>query len=193
MTGWDTGRPIFHRLPVEGYQNNEVADWLTQWVDIKLMEKKAQLEGLPDKLTVAGCPVEWLDYLAFLVGLSGDYWDTKWTPAVKRSYLTNFKYLWDNRGTFASLQRAFEIHEYPFKIWKRGSIRLPFRIPKPFGREDLRFFVRLPVSYTRSGTDFKTVEKLTRNFTSVVARGRVVYNRFYLGRSVLGEPFFIGD
>ncbi|MBW4558461.1 MAG: phage tail protein [Trichormus sp. ATA11-4-KO1] len=187
---WHEGRPVFNRLPQTGYQDNLAVDWLTLWVDQKLSDKADQLQTLWTKLDPLTTTEDWLDYLAFLCGLSGVYYDTKWAVNIKRQMISQAHSLWSSRGTLASIRTVLDIHEIPYTIWNSGSLRLPFVLSATFGRDDLRLYVRLPLDYQRTSREFKEAQRTLRNYAPVIVDAEVVFERFYLGFSRIGEPLF---
>lgn len=184
------GRPVFYDLPQKGYQDNPTVDWLTRWYDQKLVQVATLMETLWQYLEPEEAPESYLDYLAFLCGLSGTYWDTKWQPDVKRQLIKHAHKLWSSRGTLGAIQKVLEIHNIEHTIWSSGSLRLPFELPRMFGRDDLRIWVRLPLPYQRQSWQFKESQRTLRNYAPTIVQTGVCFNRFYLGFSVLGDPLF---
>ncbi len=184
------GRPVFFSLPSVGYQDNSAADYLTTWVDEKLVHIATLMENLHTKLDPETTDDIWLDYLAFLVGLSGAYWDTKWSSGVKRQMIAQAHSLWGRRGTLKAIQQVLDTHSLTYSIWTNGSLRLAFGLPTTFGRDDLRLYVRLPLVFQRTSNEFKEAARALRNYSPAIIKSAVVFERFYLGFSVLGDPVF---
>lgn len=188
---WSAQRPIYARLPYQGYQDNPVADWVTQWPDSYLVASatKAQqfyLEVSPDTAQNAS-----LDYLGWLVGYSGTYWDPTWDPAIKRNFIRySHSYLWPNRGTFGAIRKVLSFYGFTYDIWQDGDLKLTFSLPGTFGTPQLRFYLRLPLAYDRAGYEWKEARRTLRNFAPAVVKASVSYQRFYLGFSRVGDPLF---
>jgi phage tail P2-like protein len=191
MSDWVSGRPFFTALPEVGYQDNDAVDSLTLWVDEQLTAKAVQLQSMWTKLDPVTTDEIYLDYLAFLVGLSGPYWDLKWSTAVKRQMITQAHSIWSIRGTVTALNKVLAIHGISYNLWSRGSLNLTFILPGTFGKDDFTLYIRLPLTYTRFSVGFKEAERTAKNYSGAVSKTRVVYERFYLGYSRLGEPVFV--
>lgn len=187
---YQNNRPVYDRLPRQGYGDNEVADWVTQWADQELSKVTDRAQSFYKQVDPVTADSASLDWLAWLVGMSGDYWDTTWNNAVKRSMISQAYSLWKIRGTEVSIRRVLEIHGYEHDIWQKSDLRLPFRLPGRFGKPDLRFIVRLPLKYHRAGVEFTETLRTVRNFAPAVIEVKVAYQGFYLGFSRLGDPLF---
>lgn len=187
---WDS-RPVFDRLPVDGYQNNPVAEYLTAWPDTKLIKSKNILERFYLELDPNTAKAESLDYLAFLVGLSDEFWYSEWTEPVKRAMIAaSLSVLWPLRGTMKALRTVLDIHSLDYDIWRPGALVLPFDLPGEFGTGGPEFYIRLPLDYQRSSQQWAEAVRTLQNFGLFGARSGVVYRRFYLGFSRIGEPLF---
>lgn len=188
---WHDSRPVFSRLPERGYRDNPIADALTSWVDEKLTAKADQLQSFYLQLDPSTASDEYLDYLAFLVGLSGSYWDTEWTPQVKRSLIAaSHNYLWANRGTLGVIEFVLKTHGISYDIWQDGSSVLPFKLPKTFGANRLRFFVRLPLRYARTSSEWREAERVLKCYAPAVVQCKVYYQGFRMSFSRLGDAMF---
>lgn len=187
---YKTNTPLLSILPEQGYQDNPLSAALTAPTDLKYAEVLALLESMSTKLTVDGCPEEMLDYLAYLVGMSGAYWDSTWSASVKRGFICNAAMLWRLKGTQRSIETALNIHGIVYKIWVGNRITLPSKLPTTFGKRTLRFFVRLPLTTGRTSYDYLEANRVLTNYKPVVTDGRVCYEQFKLGYSKMGEPVF---
>jgi phage tail P2-like protein len=190
MAGWDTNRPVLHRLPVAGYQDNPVAEWLTAWADQELSSIRDTLETFTDRLDPAIAPVDGLDYLAHLVGMSGPYWDTTWTPAVKRAHIGAAFRWWRERGRLSVLREVLDTHGFPYQLWQDGDLRLPVTLSRPFAQNRLRVYIRLPLQYSRTSGQWREAQRSARNWLPAGVRSGVCYQGFLVGFSVLGDPLF---
>lgn len=188
---WYDSRPVFSRLPERGFKDNAIADALTSWVDEKLTAKADQLQSFYLQLDPNTASEEYLDYLAFLVGLSGSYWDTEWSAQVKTSLIAaSHSYLWTNRGTLGVIEFVLKTHGITYDIWQDGISILPFTLPKAFGANRLRFFVRLPLRYARTSQEWREVERTLQCYAPAVVQCKVCYQGFRLGFSKLGDALF---
>ncbi|MFB2876860.1 phage tail protein I [Floridanema aerugineum] len=191
---WSEGRPVFYRLPEKNYQDNEVADALTSWTDSKLVEKKEQLENFYKYLDPDTCPDHLLDYLAFLVGMSGNYWDVKWSAKVKRDFIRYAHvFLWRTKGTLACIKKVLDIHELEYDIWSKARLYLTFKMgvnAKMYESERLRLVVRVPFKYPRQRENWKEVERSLRNYAPAVVETKVSYPYFNMGTSRIGDLMF---
>lgn len=191
MSQWANRRPILESLPEKGYQDNDVAISLTSWIDESLSEKAEQLQSFHKELDPSTCKVASLDYLAYLNGLNGDYWDTSWSVATKRTLIKNaHSVLWQYRGTSKALSFVLDTHKIKHHIWVDGSTLLSFKLPQKLGSPKLRFYIRLPVTYHRDGWHWKEAERTARNFAPAIVGYKVCHEYFRLGFSRVGEPVF---
>lgn len=188
---WHDGRPIFNRLPEKGYKDNPVADALTAWIDTKLLAKADQLQGFYRNLDPATAEEQYLDYLAWLVGLSGNYWDFAWSSEVKRSLIAaSHNFLWANRGTLAVILFVLAVHGIAHDVRTDEATVLPFKMPRSFGVSQLRVFIRLPLKYPRLGVDWLEAQRTLNNYAPAIVQARVCYQGFKLGFSKLGDPLW---
>lgn len=182
--------PLLSSLPSQGYQDNPTVSFITQWYDKKLVEVANTLETFWQNLIPATCPVGYLDYLAYLCGLSGQYWDTGWTVSVKRVLIEKAHTFWASKGTIGCIKAVLDIHQIPYKIWNRGSLQVPFTLPGIFGVDDLTLYIQLPLAYQRSSPQWKETQRTLYNYGAAVIKSQVVFDAFYVGFSVIGEPIF---
>lgn len=188
---WSEGRPVFKRLPYNGYQNNDLVDHISNWVDFRLSQASALLQNFYKEVSPYTAQDSSLDYLAWLVGLSGQYWDRTWSSLVKRQMIRlAHPVLWKQRGTDTVLRTVLDIHEISYNIWTDGNLQLPFVLSGTFGTPKLRFYLRLPITYPRSGPVFREARRTVANFSPALVQKGVCYDRFYLGFSLLGDPLF---
>jgi phage tail P2-like protein len=187
---WYRGRPVYNRLPLSGYQDNSAVDAITKPIDLKLMSVKGTLEALAEALDPVNCPVGYLDYVAYLNGFSGRYWDALWTNEVKRQLVTDARYIWANRGKAEIVSKVLTIHGITHDVWRTGSLTLPFTLTATFSTPQMLTYIRLPLSYLRASTQWREAERTRKNFLHCGIKTRVVYDKFYLGFSKLGDPLF---
>lgn len=188
---WSVGRPVYKRLPYNGYQDNSLVDHISNWVDFRLTQASVLAQNFYREVSPDTAQDASLDYLAWLVGMSGQYWDTTWSSSVKRAMIRlAHPVLWKNRGTEVVLRKVLDIHGIEYNIWTDGNLQLGFILPGTFGTPKLRFFLRLPLSYLRSGPVFREARRTVANFSPALVQKTVCYDRFYLGFSLLGDPLF---
>jgi hypothetical protein len=187
---WDAGRPIFNRLPEWGYQDNQAVDALTQWADMRLVEKRDILEQFWRTFVPALCPVERLEYAAYVVGFSGDLWRSSWSEPTKRAVLTVANDLLKARGSLQALQQIIAVLENPAKLWSGSALSLSFPMPGRFGSNAARVYLRMGRLVARESEEWRNAEYVVQQWVAAPVRSRVCYERFYLGLSVLGDPMF---
>ena len=124
------------------------------------------------------------------MGLSDNYWDVQWSTGVKRAMIESAYGLFNTSGTLLAVREVLDIHSIPYDIWVDGSLRVPFTLPGTFGQPKLRYYVRVPLSVSRDGVQWKEAERTIRNYSAAVVNGRVTYKGFKLGYSRLSDPVF---
>lgn len=187
---WDKGQPVTLRLPRDGYQNNPDVVSLLSQPDWFLTSKKEQLETLYQQLTGETAPVSWLDYLAWLLGWSDEYWDTRWSESVKRQLIVIANSVWERLGRSDVITQILDIHGIEHDLWTEVALQLPFSMPATFSTPKGRLYIRLPIQYLRNGNEFREARRTRDNFVPCTILSGVVYDRFYLGISQLGDPMF---
>lgn len=186
---WD--KPLLNHLPDKGYQDNADVVAITSWVDQKYAAKVEQLESFYKQLDPLTADESMLDFLGYLVGLSGSYWNTLWDAKVKRKMIAlAHPVLWAKRGTLECIKAALDVHELKYDIWVDGVNVLPFYLPVKLSDPKLRFYIRLDSAYTRNGKEWREAERVLRNYCPVVVKAAVTYKAFILGASVIGDPVF---
>lgn len=195
-------RPIYHRLPIaEGkYQVHEddaelepVADWLTAPLDANLMDVKALLESFyADYLDPMTAKPDNLDWLAQVVGFTGEYWETSWSVAIKRELIRDsLAFIWQNKGTRALLEYLLGVFGINGKIYQLGQFLAGRnRAGSALGGENLEYFLLLPLTYLRTSQEWRLANKINRLYSPVFVDSKVVYSQFHTGFSCAGEPCF---
>lgn len=185
-------RPTYSRLPVKGYQDNPIADALTQHYDTKLVSVGQQIEALHTKLDPVTAPVFYLDWLAFMVGMIDPYYSIGWSVSVKRLAIEKANSIFEYRGTLLGLKMALDIHGIIYTVYSSDDLRLPFTftVDNRFGSVSSTVWVRLPLIYGRNSYGFLEARRAVRNYTALATPTSVCYDRFYLGFSVFGDPLF---
>lgn len=186
---WD--KPLLNHLPERGYQDNETVASLTSYVDAKYKAIIDQLETFYHQLNPDSADEKYLDYLAYLVGLSDSYYDPQWSSDVKRQMIRlSHKTLWAKKGTLECIKAVLDAHNLKYDIWTDGVNVLPFTLPISLGTPRLRFYIRLENTYNRKGKQWLEAERTLMNFCPAVVKGTVSYKAFILGASVIGDPVF---
>lgn len=185
-------RPVFNRLPARGYQDNPVADALTQFYDDKLLSVGVQVQQLHTKLDPQNTPSSYLDWLAFLVGMIHPYYSVQWSESVKRMAIANANNIFSYRGTVKGLTWAIDIHGFDYTIYSSDDLRLSFTLTATtrFGLTASTVFILLPLKYERTGYEFAETQRAIDNYTSIVTPVRSCYDKFYLGFSTFDDPLF---
>lgn len=196
--GWNTQRPVYHRLPVAGYQaeNGEVTptDALTLPIDNLLIEVKQLINNIEaDYLTPQTAKAANLDWLAQLCGFTGEYWDTEWDESIKRQLIQDsYLFIWRHKGSKVLLQYFLQVFNINAKVHIFGAFVLgESKLGNKLGYQSLEYLVLMPLGengYLRTSYEWKLVARLIRLYMPCFSRGRIVYRSFKLGFSVLGEP-----
>ncbi|MBW4677766.1 MAG: phage tail protein [Desmonostoc geniculatum HA4340-LM1] len=201
-SAWELGRPIYKRLPIaeEKYQLSPddpeldpVADWLTLPIDEYLMAIKAAVDNFyADYLDPATAKAENLDWLAQLCGFTGEYWETSWTEAQKRSLISNaFTFIWESKGTRAVLEFLLLTFGIQGKIYLLGEFLAGRNVAgDALGGESLEYFLLLPLAYLRTSYQWRLAVKFNRLYGLVYVKSTVCYSQFVAGFSIAGDPIF---
>lgn len=187
---WDKGRPIFLNLPRDGYQNNPDVEALLTQPDEFLTSTKVLLETFYAMLTPETCPDSWLDYLAWLHGWSDEYWDTLWTPTVKRNLISLSNTIWAGLGQQRILALILTTHGVISRLWTSTALQMPFPMPGKMDTPKGTLFIRLPRQYLRNSPPFREAERSRRNYLPCTILSKTTYEYFYMGFSAMGEPMF---
>lgn len=186
-------RPVFERLPVRGYQDNPIADALTQYYDEKLVKVGTDIENLHTRLNPETCSPDTLDWLAYMVGMVQPYYSTGWEVPVKRKAVAWANTIFRQRGTIPGITKALTIHGFDFAIRTSDDLKLPFvfgNSTSKFGKKSNTAYITLPLVYPRGGYEFKEAKRVVDNYSAVVNPLRPCYDKFYIGFSVFDDPLF---
>lgn len=201
-SAWEQGRPIYKRLPIaeEKYQVSPddpeldpVADWLTLPVDEYLMAVKAAVDNFyADYLDPVTAKAENLDWLGQLCGFTGEYWETSWSQAQKRSLIDNaFTFIWESKGTRAVLEYLLDTFSIQDKIYLLGEFLAGRNVAGDvLGGEPLEYFLLLPLSYLRTSYQWRLASKFNRLYGPVYVKSTVCFSQFHAGFSIAGDPVF---
>lgn len=201
MSAWDEGRPIFLRLPQYGWQDNEAADWITAAYDAMLMELKGAIENFPvDFIDPDTCRVDALDWLAQLMGYTGEYWDTQWPESTKRELIRNAQQIvWRYKGTLYLMQYLIDLFEIEAQIklqgqWEVGITAIGSAIGGPLMLYSFSVGNDSNPTYSRTSPEWRLLERLRRLYmpcwcAPATLNGNYVhYHRFRVGMSMVGDP-----
>jgi hypothetical protein len=195
MAGWNTGRPIYDRLPAESeaYQGNPVVEAITRPFDELLMSWRGILLDFDkDFLNPDTAREDALDWLAQLCGFTDSYWDPGWTPAQKRELIRrSHSFIWPNKGSLILLEYLLGVFGIETEIYLTGQFLVGVtEVGGRLGGELLRYWIRLPVRYRNPGPEWALVERINRLYMPCAAESYVCYSRFYVGLSKVGDPVF---
>ena len=115
-------RPIYSRLPqisqrYKAENPENPSNWLTRWFDELLVGTKTKIDDLPRQLNALTCDADWIDFVAYLSGFSGEYWDKAWSMATKRAIASKANWIWSNKGTKAVLEYILNAVNLSAVIW----------------------------------------------------------------------------
>ncbi len=194
MSAWDEGRPIYRRLPEESeqYQGNPICHALTLPLDNFLVTLREKVQNVyPNFINPETCQPDALDWLAQHYGFTREYWDTTWSDSTKRTLIKNNFWIWENKGTRAVIEFLFSIFEINARLYYFGAFLVGIsKVGEPLGGEPFRFWILMPLEYRRVEGKWILTERLVKLYAPVYSLGQVVYKRFYIGFSKIGEPLF---
>jgi phage tail P2-like protein len=200
MSAWSEGRPIFLRLPQYGWQDNQVADWITDPYDRILVELQQAILNFPrDFIDPDTARSDALDWLAMLCGYWPSYWDTEWSDRIKRELIKNHQFLWNYKGTQQELLYLLELFQLDATIEIQGAWRVgTTAIGGAIGGELLSYSILVnsvgKAFYLRTSVKWRLIERLNRLFmpcwcSPISLNGSFVhYDKFRVGLSTVGEP-----
>lgn len=206
INGWATGRPIYHRLPVDcqQYQREPVdendiipADVLTDWFDVFLMASKLSVDNLfVDYLQPNTAKSSALDWLAQICGFTGEFWDATWDDTIKRQLIADsYRFIWPNRGNsdvLVYLIQLFQLPTYPlFNIYI-----VPYWLanitntPNIAGRVPDQFFIRLLNTTIRDDWFWHQAKDFVKLYSPAWVNGVVCFDYWYAGSSAANDGVF---
>jgi phage tail P2-like protein len=201
MSAWDEERPIFKRLPHYGWQDNEIADWITAAYDAVLIELKQAILNFPrDFIDPETCRSDALDWLAQLMGYTGDYWDTTWNDEIKRQLIKEAQtVVWRYKGSYYLLDYLFQIFGLNVQIklqgqWTIGLSKVGDAIGGPLMLYSLVIGDNDTPRYVRASQEWRLIERLNRLYmpcwcAPVTLNGSYLhYHRWRVGMSIVGDP-----
>jgi len=144
-----------------------------------------------------------LDYVAYLLGLTGRYWSTKWDTGAKLNLIRNANQIQQWRGTERGLRLVLDAHDISYRV--RGSnpgLGLPFQLgvtnavlangilTSSLGLPRAQTFILMPISAQRNQREFIEAQRTVESYTAVTSSVQVCYVAFFLGYSSVGDPVF---
>ena len=176
---WDSGRPIYTRLPRrnEGYENNPT-DWLTDYWDKLLVETKVKVDDIPIRqINPLTCDDSWLDFLAVLYGWDEKHWQKSWAIESKRLLLSrSYDFIWENKGNRDVLSYVLNSLFIKNRILEIGDFIIgSSTVGQPIGTSPWEFTVVLPVLYRNSNV-FPLVEYIVARFSPCWCEVTYEYN-----------------
>lgn len=220
LTTWfgEESRPVLDILPLTGYRDNKVVDWLLTPIDeLLLSDGYAVLDMLQNMTPMSDNP-KWLDYLGILLGYVGyGFWDYGWSVKVKQQLLAYSLLIWERLGTLWSLETVLRILEIPYhSVWQglgaflaAGEQGDPLN-PNPdwtlagvvaatqldtagttlgYG-QPYTAYLRMNSTLMRWDTRWLLANQVVRFFSPAVCETTVVYEYFLADLSVAGDPVF---
>lgn len=192
---WQENAPIYKRLPAESeqYQGNSVAEWLcAPWDELLVETKGKTLRFYDEALNPLTCKAENLDWLGQLAGFSDEYGLAEYPANIKRQLIArSFDFIWVNKGTSVLLEWLFVVFEIEAQIYSIGQFLADNSAAGDLlGGSPFQYYIRLPLKYLRTSNEWQEVEKLDRLYSPIYVDSAVVYQQFYCGFSVAGDPVF---
>lgn len=168
-------RPIFSRLP-QVYQDNPIADWLTDFWDELLVGVKAKYDDLPRQLNPLTCDREYLDFLAPILGWTEEVWDKDWTVDSKRRLLANsYTLIWPEKGSQKVLTFILTALNVEHVIEITGSFRIGIsEVGDEIGLIPWDYTIYLPDYYKNQPQESLT-QKINRLFGPIWCDSRILF------------------
>lgn len=200
---WSEQRPVFRRLPIFGWQDADppVADWIVGAYDEVLIEiQQAILNFERDFIVPETARSDALDWLAQLMGYTGEYWDTQWSDTVKRRLIADAQtVVWRYKGTFYLLQYLIGVFELESRIklrlqWRIGTSKIGDAIGGGLLVYALILGSNTTPGYVRDSSEWRLLERLNRLFMPCWCQPETLngnylhYHRWRVGRSAVGDP-----
>lgn len=175
---WDSGRPIFSRMP-EIYKENYIADNLLIYWETLLISLKTKIDDLPRQLDPNTCDSNWLDFLAPICGFTGDYWDNNWSDDSKRLLLANsYNFIWANKGSRQVLSFVLNSLNINHRIetgdnWIVGVSQLGI---DKLGNNAWDYQILLPKYYRLNGSEFILTDKINKLYGPLYCKSQIIYD-----------------
>lgn len=196
-SAWQLGRPVYLRLPAEeeGYVGNEVADALTLWLDLFLVEVQQAAVNLErDLINPDTCRDDALDWLAQHYGYTGEYWDMTWPALTKRQLIKySLSFVWPNKGRKILLEWLLSLFEINALVIIPGVFIAGVNQAGDFlGGVVLRYFIAMPLprhnGYLRGSTQWQLARQFNRLYMPCYCFSLICYKKFIAGLALAGDP-----
>ncbi len=196
-SAWALGRPVFLRLPSEeeGYVGNEVADALTLWLDLFLVELKEKIVNFEqDFINPDTCRSDVLDWLAQHYGFTGEHWEASWPDLIKRQLIKYApSFIWPNKGRKILLEWLLALFSINALVLTPGTFIAGINSADDLlGGEPLRYFIAMPLpsknGYLRGSKQWLLAAKFNRLYMPCYCYSLLCYKKFVAGLALAGDP-----
>ncbi len=197
QSAWEQGRPVYLRLPSEeeGYVGNEVADALTLWLDLFLVDvKNATANFERDMVNPDTCRSDVLDWLAQHYGFTGEHWDATWSDLIKRQLIKYaISFIWPNKGRKILLEWLLALFSINALVLVPGTFIAGINYSGDLlGGVPLRYFIAMPLpsnkGYLRGSREWKLAAQFNRLYMPCYCFSLLCYKKFTAGISLAGDP-----
>ncbi len=187
---WKEGRPCQKSLPSvnEPYQQNELADWLTDHPDSVLFGLKYLAEVVaPQQVDPLLANDTWLDLLSNLCGWYG-LWDISWSATSKRQLLAaSYTIIWPNYGTAKTLSFVLGALKVLHVIQEGESFVIGRNaVGDPLGAVAWNYDIILPSAYFNS-PQFNLAKRINQLFGPIWTVNRILFDDTYFTTTQLLE------
>ena len=189
-SAWKNGRPVLNRLP-EVYQDNPIADWLTDHVDEVMQGLRYMIEVVaPRQVDPLLCEDTWLDLLSNLCGWYG-LWDASWPESSKRVLLANsYTIIWPNYGTAQTLSFVLQTLGVTHVIQEGQSFIIGREaVGDEIGAVAWEYDIILPTSLFNT-REYKLAVRINELFGPIHCRSRILFDDTFFEAKGF---FVIGD
>lgn len=145
-------KPIYSRLP-DCYKEGDpdISAWLVGYWDELLIDTKTKIDDFPRQLNPAICDVEYLDFLAPILGWTKQYWDKTYSEKSKRLLLSNSwggRKIWEAKGSAGVLSFVLDSLGIKNKVMEQGDFLVGITaVGQPLGQIPWQFNIFLPTLY----------------------------------------------
>lgn len=182
---------IIENVPYNGYQDNEIVQWLCKSLQPELDNIGTGFEEYPINV-IQG---DRLDDQAGLLGLTSiGFWDTHWVKSLKMAVLTTIPHLLPYYGTKSCLVQALTLLIPGFLgLWTGGELFLAdiSEVPEILGSPvPFKYYIQLSSDISRTDEAWGLSVKIAKVFTPLIVETLVTYGSFYADISFTGDPVF---
>jgi hypothetical protein len=192
---WETGRPVRYSLPglFGKYSENDATDYLTRYWDNLLVESKAKIDSLDEKLCPLSCGEEnFLPLLAVITGFVGEYDITNYPIEVQRNLIDqSYSFIWRWKGSEKVLLYLLGQLGFNAVVWTGARLLAgETEVPHTIGKQGFKSFILLPIKFFRQTPEWELAESIVDLYTPAYSDDRLCYDAFFAGLSVAGDPTF---